>query len=159
MGAHNSDIHLLWRPLLAALDSCYTLILLERCGTVWYGVVWCGEEGHGVAWHGVAGRGRARRSVVWCGVAWYGMVWHGVVWCGVAWCGAAWLGMVCCSVVRYGLVCRMRCYQMAMAGMSCTQGNAKREGCVFGAHPLVPATLPCRSGCGSLEVGGHVRLP
>ena len=36
-------------------------------------------------------------ALVWCGVVWYGVV--GVVWCGV--------------------VCRRRCYQKAMAGMSC----------------------------------------
>ena len=38
---------------------------------------------------------------------------QGVVWCGVVWCGVVWCGVVWC-----GVVCRRRCYQKAMAGMS-----------------------------------------
>ena len=68
------------------------------CGVVWCGVVWCG--------------------VVWCGVVWCGVVWCGVVWCGVVWCGVVWCGVVWCGVVWCGVVCRRRCYQKAMAGMS-----------------------------------------
>ena len=48
-----------------------------------------------------------------CGVVWCGVVWCGVVWCGVVWCGVVWCGVVWC-----GVVCRRRCYQKAMAGMS-----------------------------------------
>ena len=51
--------------------------------------------------------------LVWCGVVWCGVVWCGVVWCGVVWCGVVWCGVVWC-----GVVCRRRCYQKAMAGMS-----------------------------------------
>ena len=58
------------------------------------------------------------QGVVWCGVVWCGVVWCGVVWCGVVWCGVVWCGVVWCGVVWCGVVCRRRCYQKAMAGMS-----------------------------------------
>ena len=57
-------------------------------------------------------------GVMWCGVVWCGVVWCGVVWCGVVWCGVVWCGVVWCGVVWCGVVCRRRCYQKAMAGMS-----------------------------------------
>ena len=47
------------------------------------------------------------------GAVWCGVVRPGVVWCGVAWRGVAWRGVAWC-----GVVCRKRCYQKAMAGMS-----------------------------------------
>ena len=43
------------------------------------------------------------RCDVWCAAVQCSAVWYGVVWCGVVWCG---------------VVCRRRCYQKAMAGMS-----------------------------------------
>ena len=49
---------------------------------------------------------------MWCGVVWCGVVWSGLVWCGVVWCGVVWCGVVWC-----GVVCRMGCYQIAMARM------------------------------------------
>ena len=58
-------------------------------------------------------------SVLCCGVLWGAVLRCGVVWCGVAWCG---------------VVCRRRCYQKAMAGMS-TDGYRSTGGlCVWRAR-------------------------
>ena len=94
-------------PLLRGAPEVPILLgsphLCRVAGVVWCGVVWCG-----VVWCGV----------VWCGVVWCGVVWCGVVWCGVVWCGVVWCGVVWCGVVWCGVVCRRRCHQKAMAGMS-----------------------------------------
>ena len=104
--------------------------------------------------------------VVWCGVVWCGVVWCGVVWCGVVWCGVVWCGVEWCAE---------GCYQKAMAGMSCTQENAKRVALIRDLSlticPVcwVPPALPwagsCRSHAGPpqlhvaclLDVVGRVR--
>ena len=79
-------------------------------------------------------------GVVWCGVVWCGVVWCGVVWCGVVWCGVVWCGVVC----------RRRCYQMAMAGMSCIRVLQNREGCVSKRALCVVCGAPVAEGCPSL---------
>ena len=81
-------------------------------------------------------------------------------WCGAGWCGAGravlCCAVLCCAVLCCAVLCRRRCYQKAMAGMSCHSKTGRRLLCVAGVYaPGRPGVSPRAAGL----VQGHLGDP